>query len=167
MARISSISQHPQRVAIEAAMVSGEPFRAIARRFGVERGALARYRKHLAPTIARAVEVREARTIVEVATQIERAEYLVAHALHTLKTAHAAGQHKLALQANDTMREAIAFLSKLAGLGAPDHQTNVQVNINQDQGWLRIRSTIVEALAPFPEARIAVAEALARLDNDA
>ncbi|HBF35481.1 TPA: hypothetical protein DDW35_13040 [Candidatus Sumerlaeota bacterium] len=54
MTRPSSIVTHPQRDAIETALLNGTPFRNIAEQFGVSITALSRHKGTLAGTIAKA-----------------------------------------------------------------------------------------------------------------
>ncbi|MDR7029819.1 hypothetical protein J2X08_001011 [Rhizobium rosettiformans] len=80
-------------------------------------------------------------------------------ALGILRRATAAGDEKLGL---DAARTAATILDRLARLmpatgaaAAPLHQS---------EEWLRTRAAIVSALAPYPEARAAVAAALSQLE---
>ncbi len=41
----------------------------------------------------------------------------------------------------------------------PDHM------LDQKEEWIKVRNAIVEALHPFPEAKLAVVEALKKLDT--
>ncbi len=61
------------------------------------------------------------------------------------------------------MREARGCLELLAKMmGQINDAPTVNVIVNPQ--WLSLRTVIVETLAPFPDARIAIADALARLE---
>jgi hypothetical protein len=55
----------------------------------------------------------------------------------------------------------LELLGKLAG----ELQSAPQVNILISPEWVRLRTLILEALEPYPDARLAVAGALRRLDG--
>jgi len=57
-------------------------------------------------------------------------------------------------------RRRVARLEYLA-----EQASHCKVDILHSEEWIRIRTAIVEALEPYPQARLAVAEALRKLDE--
>ncbi|OAP47439.1 hypothetical protein ATC00_22545 [Sinorhizobium americanum] len=79
-------------------------------------------------------------------------------AVTILRSASASGDAKLALDAN---RAAVNVLDRLARLMPRNGNDAASPPLQLSPEWARLRSTVMVALEPFPEARIAVAEALA------
>lgn len=60
MPRVCTICTHPEREAIDAAIVGGESYRSITERFSVSAGAIARHKTdHIPATLAQATEAQE------------------------------------------------------------------------------------------------------------
>lgn len=78
-------------------------------------------------------------------------------ALAILERAEAAGDEKTALAAIREARGVLESLSRLEPSGAEHNFT-----FTQNAEWQQVRSVILTALADYPDARLAVAEALAR-----
>lgn len=73
MGRTCSICTHPERVAIDKALVAGESNRAISRRFHVSKDAVARHRaEHLPATLAKAAEAQEKANALDVMRELQR-----------------------------------------------------------------------------------------------
>lgn len=82
------------------------------------------------------------------------------NAVTILRSASASGDAKLALDAN---RAAVNVLDRLARLMPRDGGDTASVPLQLSPEWARLRSALMAALVPFPEARIAVAEATAEM----
>ncbi len=59
MARPCSVCRHPERAAIDAALVAGEPYRRVASRFETSEASIRRHKGHLSQHLARAHEAKE------------------------------------------------------------------------------------------------------------
>lgn len=161
MARVCSICTHAGRGEINSALVAGEPFRRIAARFGVTEQAIRRHQAgHLPATLARAQQAKEVARADDLLRQVRG---LAAKSIAILNRAEQAGDLKVALSGIREARECVALLLKARGELGPD--TAVQVNVVGSAEWLRVRAVLVAALAPFPDARVAVAGALAQLEE--
>lgn len=79
------------------------------------------------------------------------------NAVTILRSASASGDAKLALDAN---RAAVNVLDRLARLMPRNGGETSSLPLQVSPEWTRLRSALMTALEPFPEARIAVAEAL-------
>lgn len=80
------------------------------------------------------------------------------NAVTILRNASASGDAKLALDAN---RAAVNVLDRLARLMPRNGGDTASLPLQLSPEWARLRSALMAALEPFPEARIAVAEAAA------
>jgi hypothetical protein len=92
---------------------------------------------------------------------IEQVRNLQAHALNILERAEEAGDLRTALAAISQARGNLELLGKLAG----ELDKRPVVNVLLSPQWLMIRTTMLEALSPFAEARSAVAENLMELEE--
>lgn len=74
-----TICNHPQRLEIDKALVSGESYRSVAKRFGVTDSAVGRHKRggHIAAQIAKVArkgEIKESRAIKKAVEEMERRE---------------------------------------------------------------------------------------------
>jgi transposase-like protein len=149
-----TICYHPERDAIEQALLMGESFRAVAVHFGTSATALFRHRQgHLAVALVKAQEATE---MVHGDTLLEQVRALQTKTLTILARAEAAGQLTVALQAVREARGCLELLAKLLG----ELNQGPTVNVLVTPEWQRLRAALITALAPFPEARAAVLQAL-------
>ncbi len=159
MPRVCTVCTHSQRAAIDAALVAGESFRYVAERFGTSATALFRHKaEHIPASLTKAQEVEEVAQADDLLSQVRD---LQAAALRILKTAEQAGDLKIALGAIREARGNLELLAKL--LGELDERPTVNVLIAPE--WHRMRTVLVEVLGPYPDAKVAVAGALARLES--
>jgi hypothetical protein len=80
-----------------------------------------------------------------------------------LHEARQAGNAETALKAIDRVQRQIELQAKL--LGELDERPQVNVLVSSE--WISIRTTLLAALGPYPEARAAVATQLMALDREA
>jgi hypothetical protein len=149
-----TICSHAEREAIEQALLAGQPFRAVAVCFGTSATALFRHKQDHLP-----VALLSAQGAAEIAhgdNLLEQVRTLQSKTHAILARAEAAGQLTVALQAVREARGCLELLAKLLG----ELSQGTTVNILLAPEWQRLRSTIIVALAPFPEARQAVLQAL-------
>jgi transposase-like protein len=164
MTRTCTICSHPEREAIERKLLAGESYRDIAGQFGVSKSSLERHHRagHIAAHLAQA---HQAAQVAQADDLLAEVQALRAKAYSILLQAEGAGDLRTALQGIRTALECLTLLAKL--LGELDERQRIQVNILALPEWRRARATIVRALEPYPEARLAVAQALRELDGDA
>ena len=120
MPRVCTICAHPDRDAIDAAIINGEPNRRIATRCVVSEAAIRRHRAdHLSLRLTAAHDVQEAATADDLLTQVQ---HLATRALAILSAAEADGDRRIALGAIREARGCLELLGKVAGqLGADVH----------------------------------------------
>ena len=152
-----TICLHAERDAIEQALITGQPFRSVAARFGTSATALFWHKQDHLPVAL--LSAKEADAVARGDNLLDQVRVLQTKAITILARAEAAGQLTVALQA---VREARGCLELLAKLLGELHQ-GPTVNILLAPEWQRLRATIITALAPFPEARQAVTHTLQRV----
>lgn len=156
MPRVCTICTHPERAAINAALVAGTPLRNIAERHGVSATALHRHKEeHVPATLVKAHEAEDVRQALDIVAQLKA---INGAALTVLGEARRSGNGELALKAIDRIQRQIELQAKL--LGELDERPQVNVLVAAPE-WLAVRGAIFTALTAYPEARAAVAHALA------
>ena len=178
MSRRCTVCDHPKRREIDKALIAGNSLSHTAVVFDLTVSALFRHRKeHLAPLVAKAqaeeaanevARVKEHRQSVEAdetAHALDMSQQLKvvnAACLEVLRKARTDAKQTTLLQAVDRIHRQITLQAQLLGGSAEDTS---EADSIQTQ-WPRIRQVVIDALRPFPEARIAVAEALSHLSDD-
>jgi hypothetical protein len=150
---------HPERHSIDEALVTGAPYRSVAKRFERSESAVYRHKaEHLPAHLLKAREVEEAARADDLLDQVRS---LQTHALGILERAEKAGDLRTALAAISQARGNLELLGKLAG----ELDERPVVNLNVSPEWLEIRAVIVGALEPHPAAHRAVLRALESVSN--
>jgi len=158
MPRVCTVCAHADREAIDTALVAGTPLREISALYRVSEDAVARHAaKHIPATLTKAQDAADAAHADDLLAQVRG---LQARALAILDAAEALGDLKTALAAIRETRGTLELLAKLTG----DLQQEGTVNIIVNPQWISIRAVLLDALAPFPDARVAVASALVALE---
>ena len=139
---------------MEAALLTEEPLRNIAQRFGTSPTALHRHKdghiqKHL-------VKAQEAHEVAQADNLLEQVKSLQTRALSILDRADAAGDLRTALSAIREARGNLELLAKLLG----ELQQEGTVNVTVSPEWLTLRAVLISALHPYPDAARAVSRAL-------
>jgi transposase-like protein len=152
------VCDHPEKHSIDETLVTGAPYRSVAKRFGLSESAVYRHKAEHLP--AHLLKAKEAQEVARADDLLDQVRHLHAHALDILERAENAGDLRTALAAISQARGNLELLGKLAG----ELTESPSVNITVSAEWTKIRATMVEALAPFPEARSAVSAALLELE---
>ena len=160
VARTCSICAHDSREEIDRALVRGGSSGALAARYrSLSEQAIRRHRSnHLPATLARAHEAGEVAHADDLLVQVRD---LQSRALTILDKAEEAGELSTALRAIREARGNLELLGKLAG----ELQDGPTVNLYLSPEWLELRSLIVAAVEPFPEARGSILQALEGAGN--
>lgn len=154
MAMTCTICRHPEREAIDRAIVDGVTLRHIASRFGVGYKAVQRHKDHV---IAEVVQAHNAETLFNREALAARIIRLCEHTDTTLRLTDAPDTSiQDRCTAGREVRGNLTLIAKIAG----EIQTAPTVNIIQSPEWMQVQTVILQALAPYPDARIAVADAL-------
>ena len=160
MPRRCTVCDHPERHGIDEALVTGAPYRSVAKRFGLSESAVYRHKtEHLPAHLLKAREIEEAARADDLLDQVR---YLQTHALNILDRAEKVGDLRTALAAISQARGNLELLGKLAG----ELDERPVINLNVSPEWLELRAVIVGALEPYSEARGAVLRAIESSGND-
>ncbi len=159
MPRSCTVCLHPERHAVNVALVQREPYRHIASRYSVSTGALQRHAKdHLPELLAKA---KDAVDVAEADDLLSRLEALQSRTLAVLEAVEGTENYSIALAA---IREARSNL-ELIGRVTKELESMPTINLTLNPEYLEARAVIVHALEPFPDARQAVSDALASHDG--
>ncbi len=157
MAQTCTVCRHPDRPAVDMALVNHRPYRNIAAQFGLSASALVRHHDdHLPATLAKATAAAETARADDL---LEQVRALRTKSLQLMLAAEKSGDLRTALAG---IREARACLELLAEMSQQLDRRPV-VNLTISAEWLQVRATLLDALRPHPEARQAVASRLAAL----
>jgi hypothetical protein len=158
MPRRCTVCDHPERHSIDDTLVTGAPYRSVAKRFGLSESAVYRHKtEHLPAHLLKAREVEEVAQADELLDQVR---HLQTHALDILERAEKAGDLRTALAAISRARGNLELLGKLAR----ELDGRPVVNLTVSPEWLELRAVIVGALEPHP-AHTAVLRALESVGN--
>jgi hypothetical protein len=170
-----SICTHKQRHQIEVGLVNQLSYGVLARRFAVSEDALGRHRReHLTPQVAAGILVAQHPSAVDLELLQRRESEGLLSSLIVQRSrlslfsdaAMAAGDHKGAASIERYITANLDLTARLLGQLVTHHEVKTtSVLISAD--YLKLRRVIVEALAPFPEARAAVGKALLAIETEA
>jgi transposase-like protein len=154
MPRMCTVCAHSERASIEAALVSGAAYRDIARQHHVSKDALMRHKAdHIPAAIAKSQEAKEEAQALDVVRQLKA---INGTAIAILADARRRRDDDTALRAMDRIHKQLELQAKLLG----ELSEAPTVNVILTPEWVTFRTTLVAALAPFPEARAAASAAL-------
>lgn len=162
MARICTVCTSPGRNRVDSELAGGAPVAGVAKRHKLSVDALRRHKEnHLSPALARvAVERYGAESARDAfSSVVDRVETLVDR-LEALMTI-AEEKHALTGGSNVAreIRQSLELIARLRG-ELDDRPQNVVVNVLSTPEFTSIVGRLIEALAPFPEARLAAAQVL-------
>lgn len=162
MTRYCTICTHPEKDRINEALINNVSVRNVSKLFGIHASSLQRHRvAHLPVALIDAVQAVE---IVQAGNLLDQVSNLQQKTLFILSVAEAAGDLRTALMAIAQARCNLELLAKLSGeLQAQQNTVNVMV---ADPSWVKLRSGILQALEPWPAARLAVAGAIEETIGD-
>lgn len=154
--RPCSICNHDDAEAIDAALIAGESLAKVAVRFLASKDSLANHKaKHLGEVLAK---VEKAKAAAEGGTALERLEALYDRTNRLLLQVEHNGSAPQALQAVRELRATLESIARITG--ELNDKPVMTVNIAASPEWLQLQSLILNALSPYPAARLAVADAI-------
>jgi hypothetical protein len=155
MPRVCTICSHPERDEIEdAVVIHSQGKRRVAAQHGVTEQSLRRHlREHFPALLALA---RDAERAARADGLLDRLEALQSRTLAILEATEETHEHRTALAA---IREARGNL-ELIGEVTKELDRTPTLNLHLNPEWIGIRTAIVLALEPHPEARESVLRAL-------
>ncbi len=153
MPRTCSVCLHPESLAInEALILEGRSNRATASQYGLDKEAIRRHKQHIPELLLNARDDLSDFEMDSILLKIEHLEQETLRQLEEAKTDEEMDR-RVVLAAIREQRQNIELLAKLAQL----IDTAPKINVLISPG---IQQAIIGALAPYPEARLAVADAL-------
>ncbi len=155
MPRRCTVCAHPEREAINKALVAGEPYRSVANRYdSLSQAAVQRHEvNHIPATLAKAKEAKE---VAHADNLLGQVRALQSKTLSILLRAEGAGDLRTALSAVREARGNVELLAKLSG----ELDERPVVNVLVSAEWLQLRTTLVAALEPYRDARESVLRAI-------
>lgn len=154
MTRTCTVCNHKDIEEINKRLVSGESYRSIAKQFEASESAVYRHKEsHIPELLSKSNDIKEIVSADSLLTKLEEEADFVREMRDSAKKG---GDIELALKAVDRALKCIDLYAKVSGL----IQEQPTVNIALNAEWIELRSTIIQALQPFPEARRAVIDAL-------
>ena len=158
MPQTCSVCRHPDRQAIDVALVSGRPLRDVAGQHGLSKSAVERHgNDHLPATMVKAAE---AKHVLDADELLQQAQGLYARAVALLQRADAEHDIKTALAGIGQARSCLELLMEAAGR----IDRTPTINLLIDPQFVAITTTLTTALEPYPEARAAAARALLAIE---
>lgn len=173
--RPCTVCRSNHRAEIDLALVTCLKTRAIAETYGVSEQALRRHRRrHLSPAQRAAIMTASRPDVIDVeALAKSETTSLLANVVMQrarlfvlLDRAVALNDFKTAVAVEGRVKDNLELVAKLRGQ-LVQHHTVTRANILLTADYTRLRSAVHGALAPYPDARAAVVEALHALELEA
>ena len=162
MPPICTICTHLDRPAIEQAILNSKPLRRIAADFAVSESSLRRHRRtHMHQVKQTVAQVRAQQDLDSAHALVDQLRLLRSTAFSILTKAEKAEKLNVALAAVREARNTLELLLKLEG---ELDSGGVHITLSASPEWIEVRTAVAAALAPWPDARLAVARALLDLD---
>ncbi len=163
MPMVCSICKHPKKKQINRAIVEGRTSRDIAGQFSVSKTAVGRHREgHLSPQLKAWVTKRQESDMGSLAERMEELYEQTGAILKEARSNKRKQDNGLALRAIARMEKQLGLMGHLLGelAGAAS-----EPGVDKEE-WAQLRTTILVELERFPEAKNAVARALAETESD-
>ena len=154
MPRSCTVCEHPEREEIDRALVGETSNLSVSSLFGVSESAVRRHKANHLP--AKLVMAQGAEEVARADSLLDQVRDLQDKALGILDKAEDAGELRTALGAIREARGNLELLAKLLG----ELEERPQVNILVSPEWLSLRTKLLYAVNPYPEARGSVLRAL-------
>jgi hypothetical protein len=161
--RPCSVCSHPERREIELQIVAGATLQAVSTEFGMSPNSVMRHRDNHMTGIAEAEADRAAQRGEQGEDLVKIARGLRNKAFSLGMAAEQKGDLRTALTGVRDAGRLLETQGKLEGKIEP----GTTVNIMFSQQFLVVQGIILQALAPYPEARLAVVKALADAEEAA
>ena len=157
MARTCTVCSHPEKEEIDRLLVRGDSIAGIARDFAVSEDALKRhFYNHVPKTLAASPSAKEITDADKLLSEIEEVKNRALRLLDKAENAQDTRVYGPPSQYLKEFREYVRLMAELSGKLAAQPQITI---INNPQ-WVELRTLIITALEPYPEAREAVVHAI-------
>ena len=157
MARTCTVCSHPEKEEIDRLLVRGDSIAGIARDFAVSEDALKRhFDNHVPKTLAASPSAKEITDVDKFLSEIEEVKNRALRLLDKAENAQDTRVYGPPSQYLKEFREYVRLMAELSGKLAAQPQITI---INHPQ-WIELRTVIIEALDPYPDAKAAVVRAI-------
>lgn len=165
-----SVCAHPKLAEINQALRNGTSLRKVARQYDLSKDAVSRHKRHVSLTLAELKDTIDslpepgtaeltATDLRQGATYLEQITALHNRASSLSEKAEKAGDFRAAIGGVREIRGCLELMGKVLG----DLPTGPMIGILYSPEWIAVRTAILRALEPFPDARDAVVQALDRI----
>ena len=169
-----TIDVHPDRARIELGLARGVPLRVVAEKYGVSMHAAHRHKAKLPPQLKAALAARALKPGTDLEKlRIDESEGLLqnlaaqrARLLWSQDQALEAANHSIVAQLAAQIHRNLQLVGQYLGEFLR-HDVHTSVNIVLRPEYLQLRSVLMQALKPFPDARRAVSAAIHELETRA
>lgn len=159
MPNVCTVCTHTEREAIDAALVGSDASnRRIATQNGLSEAAIRRHKADHLP--AALVKASDAAEVMHADNLLAQLNQLTTDARRIGERAEKTGDLRTALAGIRELVRIVELTAKLRGELAQEGTINVLLAPE----WLQVRTVLLEALAPYPDARQAVAGRLVALE---
>jgi len=157
MPRPCTVCSHKDVDEINRLLLCSDSYRDIARQFGLSKDAVARHKEsHIAGLLSKSTELKAEVESTQGTQTLAEVRELKARALEILDEAQGAGDLKTALLGIREARSCLELYMKAEG----QIKDSPQITIITNPEWMELRTVIIQALDPFPQAKEAVAHAI-------
>jgi hypothetical protein len=155
--RYCETCRHSKRLEIDLALLAGESLRSIAERTGLSHSSISRHKQNCLPQDI--LQARISKKLLDGDFLVAKVSKLIRSLENVLDKAEEADKAMLVLA---TVREFRPTLELLAKFSTRSKTETEQPDLKITAEFTVLRTTILAALQPFPQARVAVAAALSR-----
>jgi hypothetical protein len=168
-----TVCTHSDRAQIELGLARKVGLKTLATKYGLSKTALSRHSQNHMPPQVRALMRATGKTCEVDLDELRRTESegllgtavaLRARLYRQLDMAEEVGDLRAAASLDGRILDSLSFVAKLLGEISTHNQTTVNQLVVSPQ-YLELRTALVQALQPFPQARRAVSEVLRRLEG--
>ncbi len=156
MGRQCTVCAHKDLEEINRLLLCSDSYRAIARQFGLSKDSLARHKEsHMPELLLKSQDVKET---LQADNLLDQIVYYESEARRFKGLAESQGDLELALKAVDRALKCLDLFAKARGI----INDQPQITIINNPEWVELRTLIITALDPFPDAKGAVVDAIRR-----
>ena len=157
MGRTCTVCSHKDVDEINRLLLCSDSLRAIARQFGLSKDALSRHKEsHIPELLSKSADLKAEVESTQGNQTLAEVRELKVTALEILAVAQGAGDLKTALMGIREARSCLELCMKAEG----QIKDGPQITIVSNPEWIELRTLVINALEPYPEAREAVVYAI-------
>jgi hypothetical protein len=159
MARECTVCAHPDAVLInEALVIESQSNRAVTRQYDLSKDAVRRHREHIPELLVKASQAME---VAEADSLLDRIEDLHRRTDAILVELEGTDLHGAKLAAIREMRRNLELIGEVT----KELDRTPTLNLHLNPQYIAVRTAIVQAVDPYPEAREAISRAMLELES--